>query len=67
MYTVSNYWGSGQVDATEARRVHDTWELTPGQHLDGDLQDGFTAWVDSELGGQLMGTRYEPILETTDA
>jgi hypothetical protein len=61
MYSIRNYWGSGQVDEAEARRVYDTWELTPGQHIDGDLETGFTAWVESEAGGRLMGTQYKPL------
>jgi hypothetical protein len=63
-YEVSNRWGSGRVGEEEARKVFATYGNEPGQHIDGDLETGFTAWVESELGGLLMATRYEPVPDT---
>lgn len=65
LYRVHNAFGSGHVDEAEARRVFDTWADGEHQHIEGTLEHGFTAWVDNAMGRHLMGTRYEPITETS--
>ena len=60
-YELTNRFGKAFVDEAEARHVYATWPNGRDQYVEGDLESGFTAWVDSEFGGRLMGTRYEPV------
>ena len=57
-YAVRNAWGRGVVDSDEAIRVFLTW---PEERRRGSLHDGFTVWEESELGGKLVETEYQPI------
>lgn len=53
-YQASNWWGTGVIDETDARRV---WEEWAPERRAGDLEHGFTVWgVLADGSGILMGT-----------